>query len=250
MSDVMHAPHAEFADDLAVYALGGLDDDSATRVEDHLATCPTCRATLVEYQEVTRLLPLALPSAQPPADARDALLASAAGGRKGAWRRRLARRLPRGAPARLALAGLAAVVLLAVGVALWAATRDDAPPDPADVVGQLQESDDVRVLAMTGSENAPDAVGQLIMAPDREQAGLVASGLPILERGHCYQLWFVHDDGTRSSGGIFWEEPDGSAITLVTVPGDLSHFRWFGVTEEPYPGSAAPTGPSVLGGEL
>lgn len=240
--------HLALAEDLAAYALGALDGDSATLVEDHLAGCPACRGILREYQEVARLLPLALPAAQPPGDAREAVLSQAGGGRKGTWRRRLIRRSPRGVPARLVLGGLTAVLALTLGYAIWASTRDDAPHDPAEVVGQLQESDDVRVLAMTGSENAPEAVGQLIMAPDHEQAGLVASGLPILQRGRCYQVWFVRHDGSRTSGGIFWEEEDGSAIALVSIPGDISDFRWFGVTDEPYPGSPSPTGPNVLGG--
>lgn len=244
------ASHALIEQDVAAYALGGLDAAAATAVEDHLAECPACRELLREYQEVTRLLPLALPAAQPPADAREALLARAGGRRRG-WRRgRIVAWLPRSLPGRVALASMAAVLALAIGYVVWAGLREDPPSNPADVVEQLQERDDVRIMAMTGSENAPGAVAQLIVAPDDDRAGLVASGLPILRRGQCYQLWFVREDGSRVSGGIFWEDDDGSAIALVELPGDLSEFRWLGVTEEPYPGSPAPTGPNVLRGEL
>lgn len=241
-------PCVEWQDDLAAYALGGLDDPSAILLEDHLGGCAACRAVLAEYQEVATLLPLALPAAAPPAAARGVLLERAGASGRVPEHKRARRLLPRSGAVRAAFVGLAALLVLAFGLGIWAAARDDGQADTAELVGELQQNDDVRVMTMTGSENAPEAVGQLIVAPDEAQVGLVASGLPILERGHCYQLWWVHTDGTRASGGIFWEDDAGSAITLVDAPEDITDLRWFGVTEEPYPGSEAPTGPSVLGG--
>jgi anti-sigma factor RsiW len=118
--------HAAFEDDLPAYALGILDDASATRVEEHLASCPTCREALREYQEVVRLLPLALPVSQPPADARELLLAGASGGRPSGWRRWFDKRGPRGPRTRAAVAGLAVALALLIGFAVWFSTRSQA----------------------------------------------------------------------------------------------------------------------------
>lgn len=245
------ALHAALQDDLAAYSLRSLDDLSALRVEEHLLTCAECRSILREYQEVARLLPLTL-SAAPPDGARASLLAAAMSDRRsGAETAATAGVRPvRRFPGRAAVLAAAALLALALAGGFWALSRDRAPMDPAEVVEQLLESDDVRVVALTGSEAAPGAVGQVIFRPTDKRAGLVASGLPNLERGHCYQLWLIRADGSRTSGGIFWEDDDGSAITLVELPEDLSQFLWLGVTEEPYPGSETPTGRNILRGDF
>jgi len=239
--------HVAVADELPAYALGSLDAASATRLEDHLARCPSCRAVLREYQEVTRLLPLALPAARPPGTARSELLS-----RVGSDTRRSRRviALWKRTPVRLATAAVAAVLAVAIGVGVWSVTREDAPNDPASVVEQLESSPDVRVVSMAGSQNAPGAVGQLIIKPDAHQAGLIASGLPTLKHDHCYQVWFVRPDGTRVSGGIFWPDDTGGAVTLVDLPENISDFKTVGVTEEVYPGSSNPTGQAVLRGGI
>ena len=48
--------HDEIEELLGVYALDALDDDERQEVDDHLLTCPRCRAELAAHREVAALL--------------------------------------------------------------------------------------------------------------------------------------------------------------------------------------------------
>ena len=48
--------HDEIEEMLGVYALDALDADERQEVDDHLATCPRCRAELAAHREVAALL--------------------------------------------------------------------------------------------------------------------------------------------------------------------------------------------------
>jgi hypothetical protein len=48
--------HDELADLLGAYALHALDSDERAAVEEHLATCPRCRAEVLEHEQAAALL--------------------------------------------------------------------------------------------------------------------------------------------------------------------------------------------------
>jgi anti-sigma factor RsiW len=48
--------HAEIQELLGAYALDAVDPDEAQEIERHLATCPRCRAEVIEHREVAGLL--------------------------------------------------------------------------------------------------------------------------------------------------------------------------------------------------
>lgn len=50
---------------LSAYALNCLETDELAQVTAHLADCPTCRAELQAYQQLTGDLALAAPDAAP-----------------------------------------------------------------------------------------------------------------------------------------------------------------------------------------
>lgn len=52
----MTRDHRDLQDLLGVYALDALDPDEAAELEEHLRTCPQCRAELAEHQSVAALL--------------------------------------------------------------------------------------------------------------------------------------------------------------------------------------------------
>jgi anti-sigma-K factor RskA len=68
-----YSPH----DALEAYALGTLDVTEQRQFELHLFVCAACRAELETYHRVAGVLPYALPAEQPPAGARERLLARA-----------------------------------------------------------------------------------------------------------------------------------------------------------------------------
>jgi anti-sigma-K factor RskA len=59
---------------LAAYALGALDADEARLLEEHLATCPDCRAETEEWRDTTSALALSAEVVEPSANLRSRIL--------------------------------------------------------------------------------------------------------------------------------------------------------------------------------
>src|SRR5438445_2008497 len=66
--------HEQLMDLLGAYALDAVDDDERTALEDHLRTCPRCRAEVEEHREVASLL--AHPGASAPVGLWDRIVGS------------------------------------------------------------------------------------------------------------------------------------------------------------------------------
>lgn len=239
--------HAEIQSELPAFALGSLSPSESDAVAAHLKTCGECRSALHEYHEVMRLLPHALPMVSPSPAARHLLL-ERVHGHEG--------RRARGLPGWLAtqrwreLAAVATLLLILVAGAL-VVTGERSPEEtpvtnPAALLSDLRDRPSVQMLAMTGSEHAPSAVGQIIVDPGDTKAALLVSGLPQLGWGREYQFWFVEPDDSRVSGGIFTVDANGAAIVAIDAPAEFSRAWRCGVTVEPAGGSAAPTGKNVL----
>lgn len=231
--------HLEMRARVPDYALGCLDAAEAAELERHLRGCAECRAELAEYEALTDALALAAADAEPSPALRGRLLAAAAPAPAPTPIHRRAPPRPRGAarsfhprqmwPA-LAVVALAAVVL---GGLLWAAA------------GRLLGGP---VIALTPTEFAPGASGEMRLNRAGDAATLVVEGLPALPPDRQYQLWLVRGD-ERDTGAIFSVDPTGWAEVLVALPRAAADYERFGITIEPAGGSPRPTGEGVLRGE-
>ena len=105
------------------------------------------------------------------------------------------------------------------------------------------------ILKMKGTPEAPNADGTLVIGHSRLRGVLVASDLPVPDRDYQYQLWFI-ENGKRTNGGVFSVTPNGYAVVEIISPVSLLDFKSFGVTLEPAGGSASPTGHQVMVGYL
>ncbi len=161
---------------------------------------------------------------EPPAHLQEAVVAAVAA-ESGALTRR--RRL------RLALVGVAATVLLAVGVTVGV---------------QLTRDDPVQFAAsLSGTELAPDATGDVTMTktPSGWDIRLHATGLPRREDGEFYEAWLKDDSGLLVPIGTF---NDGREVTLwAGVPPRA--FSTMTITQEVADGDQASSGQVVLVGE-
>src|SRR5579862_4262886 len=70
--------HEQFADDLALYALGALLGEERATLEAHLKSCPECRAELERLRGDAALLAFSTSGPRPPARSRARLLSAIA----------------------------------------------------------------------------------------------------------------------------------------------------------------------------
>lgn len=243
--------HVTIRERLPALALGSLDEAEAGETARHVETCPDCRAEWVGYVAVVEALALAAPNAAPSPGLRQRLLAEAA---RSASRPSVpvapsprpasppvapAARPPQPAPRprpalrrwpAMALVAVAAVVL---GGLLWAA------------FGRFM-SPAVPPVALSPTDLAPEADGELVFARGGRAATLTVRGLPVLPADQQYQLWLV-SDGERESGAVFSVNANGWAETAVDMTRAAADYERFGITIEPAGGSLGPTGERVLG---
>lgn len=231
---------------LPAHALGSLDEEETVQVAEHVAGCLVCRAELVSHQVITDQLALAAPDAEPPARLKPSILARIQTAQVEPdaeprwWWQRVLGLFQQATPAW----GVAALVLVALlffsNLWWWQRMNREEP---------MITSGGMQVVAMAGSDVAPDATATLVISEDGEHGTLVVDGLSPLDVDHQYQLWLIRD-GLRTSGGVFSVDAEGYGALWISSPEPLSSYPAFGVTIEPAGGSPGPTGDRVLGGSL
>ncbi len=242
--------HTEIAALIPAYALHLLDQEEAARIARHLEVCPTCRSDLAAYEETAAGLAAAIPQQAPPTYLKARLMARVgAEGRPaaaqtappegprlswwGAVQAALQARVPLWMPVGVALVA----ALLVSGVILW---QRVAHPRQQEMM----------TIMLSGTEDAPEALGVMVLTPDQPEGVLVVSSLAPLPADQQYQLWLIETDGSRDSGAVFSPDAAGRAQVIVTGRRPLAEYASFGITIEPAGGSPGPTGPKVLGGDL
>ena len=266
MSDSRNMLEEHVSDLLPGYALGSLDEEDLLQVARHLPHCVSCRNELSSYWITVDHLAFAVPLRNPPPGLKGKILqrvevysdpAASAFRQPVADNRSEAEAPPTPVgwslsgflrsltvhPLGLALGSavvLVIVLLLLSNVLLW------------NQVNELQAQlpgKHVRIVQLTGTENAPQAQGYLMIFPEENYGTLVIEDAPELDPGYQYQLWLIRD-GKRTSGGVLSVNEQGYGTLQISADQALNNFPSFGVTVEPAGGSPGPTGEKVLGGDL
>ena len=214
----------------AGYALDALDPDERAAYEAHLEGCERCREELGSLWQTTESLAVAASGPEPSPALRERILAEAKAESQVVvpFERSRGRRL---APALGAVAAVAAVVAVAVG--LWA----------AQVSGEL---DDARsALAAPGSRTVvlQEGAGRLVVGSDG-QAVLVLDELDPAPRGKTYQAWIVAPGEDPASAGVF---PGSEGVDVVGLVGTVDTGEIVAVTIEQEGGAEAPTSEPIAG---
>lgn len=228
---------------LPAYALNILTPDETASVTDHLANCASCQSELRSYQAVVDELPLALAQNAPRPALKNRLMkdihtrkAEAAGANRLALRERWAAFFRRSVP----VWATALVLLLVFGNLFFLLRLNQT---------NARNAGPMKVISLKGTQNAPGAVGTLVMNQSGEYGSLVVDNLAMLDSQHQYQVWLIKD-GQRTNGGVFSVSPDGYSSLEINAPLPLNSYQSIGVTVEPAGGSPGPTGPKVLGANL
>jgi anti-sigma-K factor RskA len=259
--------HEQFVEDVAFYALGSLDGAERDALEKHLEGCGSCRRELELLRGDLSLLALTTAGPNPPARARQRLMAAIAS----------EPRLPVAAPASdrpqpswwasfgwSALRWVSAVALLLVGIGLlrqnsalrqdlasqraWFTDEESKLEQAKEVVATLLDPDATRI-ELVAAGNKPQPRGKAIYQHRNRNLIFVASNLPPLPREKIYELWlFPANGGAPIPAGLFKPDARGSA-TVVNPPLPDVEAKNFAVTLEPESGShESPRGTPVIVG--
>jgi anti-sigma-K factor RskA len=246
--------HEQFAEDLALHALNGLQGDERAALEKHLEECAACRRELEQLRGDMALMALSTSGPVPPQRARQRLLQAVASeprraavpARQGWW----------------TLVPWVAAAALAVGlVAVWLqnavlrrqvdglqnqSTQQQAELQQArEVVSTLTATDAMRVT-LVAAKSPPQPEGKAIYVRDRASLIFLASNFRQLPPQKAYELWLIPTNGAPIPAGTFKPDAHGSATVINPVLPPGVQAKAFAITMEPESGSSAPTMPILM----
>jgi len=250
--------HEQFADDLALLALGALQGDERVTLERHLAECSSCRRELKWLRGDMALLALSASGPAPPRRSRERLLKAIA--KEPRAQKSTERRV---SVLWTSLPWLAAAALLLVAAFFWqqsdrlaqrvAHLQDESAQQKAqlerarEVVSTLTSTDALRVT-LVAAQTPPQPQGKAIYVRDRSSLIFLASNMPSLPPQKAYELWLIPTNGAPIPAGVFKPDVRGSAIVIEPPLPAGVEAKAFAITVEPEQGSSTPTMPIVMMG--
>ena len=268
MVEQQNQPNKHVDDVIDAYALGILEDEAVAEVERHLEGCPDCQQALQRAREVAELLALAPRQTPPPARLKQRILSRIAQenqnstvppstqtqeGRATGSASTVSIPLPEVAPIRQGMVE---------SLRQWFGGQRNEPPPLAPIPGREQTAEHqlqtvLRVLHtphaaiwnLSGTPEAPNARAALLGSPEADTAVLVVSGLTPLPPERDYQLWFLRE-GQPVGSAVFDVHQSGEGQLVVRAPRQLGHYDLAAITPEPAGGSAGPTGPIMIAGQI
>ena len=251
--------HEQFAEDLALFAMGALDDKACPQLQEHLGSCGECRRELEALRADMAMLALTATGPQPPQRARQRLMQALTQAREARPTGTLGRLWPRWltlVPAALALllAVFSTGLLLEVqrlkdanariGQELKAAKADR---DHAEEILAMMNDPKAQHMTLVAARVPPQPQVKTIYVRDKGHLLLTASNLAEPPANKVYELWLLPAKGTRPMPcGTFKTDWRGHTMKLLYMASAGVDAKGFAVTLEPEAGSEAPTGPILL----
>ena len=224
----------------AGYALDALEPEERQAYEAHLEGCEQCRDELASFWQTTEALAVAASGPAPSGELRERILAEAREERRVVVPLESRRR--RAAPVLGAVAAVAAVVALALG--LWAAALSSDLDETRAALERERAAATVLADPDARTVSLQEGDGRLVV-DDEGRAVLVAEGLGPAPAGKTYELWVVSHGGEPQPAGLFPGEDDGRDV--VRVDGTVAPGQVVLVTVEEAGGADAPTTEPILG---
>ncbi len=254
--------HEQFADDLALYALGSLTGEERITLETHLEGCASCRRELEALRGDMSLLSLTTAGPRPPARAKQRLMAAIAA----------EPRLPKpvAAPARSrSWWGILGWVAAAAMVLLWMSSEaqnsalfrqiaelkakyfiQGTELQQAKEIMAMLLDPDAQKIELVAQGSKPQPRGKAIYQRRNRSLIFLASSLPPLPPEKVYELWlFPANGGAPIAAGLFKPDARGNATVVNPPLPEGVEAKNFAVTLEPESGSHdAPRGTPVIVG--
>ena len=264
--------HDAAAELLGAYALDAVDGDERADVEEHLESCPRCRAELDDLREAAGALGNSLEAPPEELWSRIAGHLGEHGGQdeepppmpeltSATPTERSPFRAP--APGRIrrtrnntflfgAVAVAASAVAIVLGIGLVRSQHHATNLEQSLARQQeLTRRSAAQVALHTPGHHSVSLVdashtelARFVIVPGG-RGYLVSSRLPVLHGGQTYQLWGIVGT-TPISLGLLGRSPHGSTFTIAGMAADTE----LALTAEPSGGTAAPTGAIVASGTV
>jgi anti-sigma-K factor RskA len=256
--------HEQFAEDLALYAIGSLDGPARAALEAHLGTCGECRRELEALRSDVGLLALSVTGPQPPQRARQRLMDAVAAESSRSAKNELPLVVGRLRPRWLGLAPIAVALALAVfsfGLLLEVQRLKEAnAKTSAALQDEINKSREAReIVAMLNDPKAQQVVlvpahaeqrqpqVKTIYVRDKGHVLLTANNLAELPADKVYELWLMPaNGGPPMPSGTFNTDWRGHGMMLHYLQTAGIDAKGFAITIEPESGSQTPTPPIVM----
>ena len=255
--------HEQFADDLALHALGSLEGEERITLERHLVGCAACRRELESLRGDLSLLSLTTAGPKPPARSRQRLIAAVAAEPR--FPKPVATSAPRSRSwwGVLGWSAAAAIALLCIGLLRQnSSLSSEMSGLRSQIVGQqaqLQQANEVvktlldpesQKIELVAQNSKPLPRGKAIYQHRNRNLIFLASNLPQLPPEKVYELWlFPASGGAPIAAGLFKPDAHGSATVVNPPLPEGVEAKNFVVTLEPESGShEAPRGTPVIVG--
>lgn len=255
--------HAQYADNLALYAVGALaDPQELADLKSHLGSCGDCRRELEALRADSAMLALSATGPQPPQRARLRLMQTIAaearhpGQRKPRVLGRLRPRWRTFAPITVAATLAVISIGLMVNNLKWrrnyeelAAQYQELKTNSALAREVMDMINDPKAVHMTlvSVKTAAQPQVRAVYKPERGHILLLANNLAPIPDDKVYELWLLPaTGGTPMPAGTFRIDSKGSAMMMHAMQTEGIQARAFAITIEPAGGSRAPTSPIMM----
>jgi anti-sigma-K factor RskA len=249
--------HEQFADDLALYAMGSLRGEERAALEEHLRGCADCSDELARLRGDAALLAFSVSGPQAPARSRARLMTAI--GREPRFNARPSKRASWFRMFELAGA-VAAVVIISLFVKQESALRTRVSELEASSAAQQVQLDDAnRLMASLTSPEAerftlvasnapPQPQGKAIYVRGSGVLMFLATNMPAPPPQKAYELWVIPTEGAPIPAGVFRPDAHGSATVFrPPLPAGVQA-KTIAITVEPEAGSPAPTSKPIMVG--
>src|SRR5215470_1560961 len=247
--------HEQFADDLALYALGALSGDERLTLEKHLEECAACRREVEQLRADSALLAVSVSGPRPPARSRQRLMSAIA---------KEPRRAQVVTKRRWTWLDFVAAAAVLVVVVLLLRQNTDLRQQIASLEykANRQQEQLVEAKQLLSSLSAPDAARWTLVAgkvPPQPQGKAIyvrgngtlvflASNMPALPPEKTYELWLIPTTGAPIPAGLFRPDAHGSAAVVKPPLSTGIEAKTFAITVEPSAGSPTPSSTPIMVG--
>jgi anti-sigma-K factor RskA len=253
--------HEQFAEDLALLALGALQGEDRAAVEKHLEGCAACRLELQQLRGDMAMMAMATTGPKPPQRSRQRLLEAIAKEPLATAEQTRARF---NWWAALGWAMTVAMFLVVVQLRRENTSLKDSVNSLAQLIGsnavELENARRVvetltapesQTVTLVTSKTPPQPQGKAFYLRNKTSLVFVASNLAPLPPNKIYELWLFPQNGAAPiAAGLFKPDARGNA-TVVNPPGLPTgvEAKAFAVTLEPAEGPHdTPRGTGVMQG--